>query len=244
MALTYEAEKHTHYPANPDKFEFDSEVASIFDSMAARSIPMYAEVHRLHVEMFADKLKPGAVVADIGSSTGNLFAAIEQQLGKAMHASGLSAHAIDTSSAMMSELERRYAGVRTTIAPLSEAADLPQPADVMACLYVLQFMRREERVGALDWIARNLAPQGVLILAQKDTAHWRVADRSKEAYFAFRRANGYTQAEIDAKTEALKNSMWTVSTEELEYELDSRNLHYVETTRWVQFSSGVAVRRL
>ena len=59
MSLTHAQGKHIHFPATPDKFEFDAEVATIFDSMALRSIPMYAEVHRMHVEMFADKFDAG-----------------------------------------------------------------------------------------------------------------------------------------------------------------------------------------
>ena len=82
MSLTHAQGKHIHFPATPDKFEFDAEVATIFDSMALRSIPMYAEVHRMHVEMFADKFVKGAVVADIGASTGNFFTQIELQIGK------------------------------------------------------------------------------------------------------------------------------------------------------------------
>lgn len=244
MLLTEGREHSVHFPAKHDKFEFDSEVSKIFDSMASRSIPMYAEVHRVHVEMFADKLVKGAVVADVGASTGNFFTAIETQLvGGSMKDVGIQAHALDASASMIEELRQRHPSVSCSVGSLADAPDLQQPADMLVCLYVLQFMRGEEREKAIHWLARNLARDGVLILGQKEREPWRHAQRFSDTYYAMRRRNGYTQAEIDAKTAALKNSMWTVSPEELSLELNSFGLTYTETTRWMQFTSGVSVHR-
>lgn len=244
MSLIAEAPgKEVHYPSNPNKFEFDGEVASIFDSMALRSIPNYAEVHRLHTSMFSEMFQPGAVVADIGASTGNFFGAIERAVGKPFSTTGILAYAYDTSSEMLARLHSRYPTVRLQQGDIATAADLPQPADMIVCLYVLQFMRGKQREEALAWIKRNLAPHGVVVLGQKEHPHLRTAAKSQEEYFAFRRSNGYTQAEIDAKTAALANSMWPVSQEVLEAELEAFDMSYVETTRWVQFTSGIAFYR-
>lgn len=243
MSLSHAQGKHVHYPATPDKFEFDAEVATIFDSMAIRSIPMYAEVHRMHVEMFADKFVKGAVVADIGASTGNFFTQIELQIGKSLKDAGIRGFALDSSVHMLNELHERHPSVELLVGDLSEAHDLPQPADVIACLYVLQFMRGTTREKGLQWLRRNLAPGGILILGQKEREPWRYANRFSETYYAMRRRNGYTQAEIDAKTAALKNSMWPVSPEEMTYELNQVGLTYTETTRWAQFTSGVSMIR-
>lgn len=243
MSLTHAQGKHVHFPATPDKFEFDAEVATIFDSMALRSIPMYAEVHRVHVEMFADRFVDGAVVADIGASTGNFFTTIERQIGSSLGSAGIRGYAIDSSIHMLNELHERHPSVELLVGDLALAPDLPQPADVIACLYVLQFMRGTARTKAFEWLSRNLAPDGVLILGQKEKEPWRYAHRFSETYYAFRRANGYTQEEIDAKTAALKNSMWPVSMDELSLELNACGLTYTETTRWMQFTSGVSTHR-
>lgn len=232
-----------HFPTNPDKFEFDSSVAAVFDSMALRSIPNYAEVHRLHAEMFSDRFVAGAVVCDIGSSTGALFHAIQHQIGASTGRVGMTCCAIDTSPAMMDTLKDRYPDVTPIVGDIATLPDLPMPADFMACLYVLQFMTGRQRSDALDWIKRNLAPNGVLILAQKELEPYRHASMFSRTYYNLRRRNGYTQAEIDKKSAALKNSMWPVSPEEMSWELAQRSLSYTETTRWVQFTSGVVTHR-
>ena len=240
MSLTHDQGKHVHFPAKSDKFEFDSEVATIFDSMAVRSIPMYAEVHRVHAEMFASRFCKGAVVVDVGASTGNFFASIELQKGRRLQDLGMYAAAIDPSVHIMNELADRYPTVNTLVGDVGEMPDLPQPADVISCFYVLQFMRGPQRARAVGWLARNLAPNGVLLLGQKDAAPYRMAAPFQEGYHAFRRRNGYSQTEIDAKTAALANSMWTISSAELTAEMRHHNLMYIETSRWLQFSSGVA----
>lgn len=232
-----------HFPANPEKFEFDSSVAAVFDSMALRSIPNYAEVHRLHAEMFSDRFVAGSVVCDIGASTGALTNAIQTQIGATVGRVGITVHAIDTSLSMLDIVKQRYPDVHTIHGDIAVLPDLPMPANFMACLYVLQFMQGRQRSDALDWIKRNLAPDGVLILAQKELEPYRHASTFSRTYYNLRRRNGYTQEEIDKKTAALKNSMWTVSPEELHWELTQRNLAYVETTRWVQFTSGVVTHR-
>lgn len=232
-----------HFPTNPDKFEFDASVAAVFDSMALRSIPNYAEVHRLHAEMFSDRFVAGAVVCDIGASTGALFHAIQTQIGASTGRVGMTCYAIDTSQPMLDTLKDRYPDVRCLAGDIATLPDLPMPADFMACLYVLQFMNGRQRSNALDWIKRNLSPNGVLVLAQKEVEPYRHAATFSRTYYNLRRRNGYTQEEIDRKTAALKNSMWPVSAEELAWELGQRSLWYTETTRWVQFTSGVVTHR-
>lgn len=233
----------THFPANPEQFAFDAEVSSIFDSMALRSIPNYAEAHRLHAALALPHLKPGAVLADVGASTGNFFKALSAYAGRPLLQLGLETHAYDTSEHMMRELSSRFPSVTGHTCDIATAPDLPRPANVIVCLYVLQFLPSSARQRALDWLQRNLAPRGMLILGQKETSPWRYENAWVEEYHAFRRANGYTQAEIDAKTRALAGAMWPVSCETLTHELDQRGLSYTETTRWMQFTTGVSTQR-
>lgn len=243
MSLALTPENPVHFPKDEDLFQFDDEVAAIFENMAARAIPMYAEVHRMHVGMYLDYFKPGAVIADIGSSTGTFFRTIQQAKDASLHRLGVTAYAVDVSQPMMDRLSSAFPDVHAIVGDISTLPDLPEPADVIACLYVLQFIEGERRKAALNWLARNLAPGGVLILGQKEVVSWAHACRFTETYFQFRRDNGYTQAEIDAKTKALRGAMWPVTQGDLEAELEERGLDYVETTRWLQFTSGVCTHR-
>lgn len=244
MSLEHVGGEVVHYPKRRDLFQFDDEVASIFDSMAPRSIPLYNEAHRMHVAMYRGRLVPGCVVADIGSSTGHLFRNIERELGMSLAQANLVPVALDVSDPMMGRLGQEFPDVATVTADLCEAPDLNPKADIMFCLYTLQFIPPARKGLAYDWIVRNLSLGGVLVLGQKDKCPTaQIEHEFRDEYFAFRRANGYTQAEIDAKTEALKGSMFPVTYEELVHEFGMRGMDLHETSRWLQFSTCVGVRR-
>ncbi len=233
-----------HIPKRRDVFQFDEEVAAVFDSMAPRSIPLYNEAHRLHVSLLHESLRPGAVVADIGSSTGHLFRAIEKQQGVPFERTGIDGIALDLSSPMMERLSKEFPSVYTVVADIADAPDLPKPADLLFCLYVLQFIHPFQKKAALDWIVRNTKVGGCMVLGQKEDVgrDW-MADRFSDEYYKFRRDNGYTQEEIDAKTEALKGSMWPILNDDLLWELRDRDVVVYETSRWLQFSTLVGIRR-
>lgn len=244
MSLEMTSGDPVHFPARRDLFQFDSEVASIFDNMAPRAIPLYNEVHRMHVAMCRNKLAPGAVVADIGSSTGHLFRNIERELGLSLAQAQLRPVALDVSDPMMGRLGAEFPTVGTITADLCEAPDLNPKADVLFCLYTLQFIHPSRKALAYDWVVRNTALGGVIVLGQKDKcATAQLEAQYRDEYFAFRRANGYTQAEIDAKTEALKGSMFPVTYDELVHEFSMRGIDLHETSRWLQFSTCMGVRR-
>lgn len=243
MSLEITEDRHIHFPRNLDLFQFDDEVTSIFDSMALRSIPMYAEVHRLHAHMFRDTFQPGAVVADVGASTGAFFRAIEEATGARMAGLGLEAHAVDLSHHMVARVAADFPTVRARVGDLTAMPDLPRKADAIACLFVLQFIHPDERSKAIAWLARNLAPNGVLFLGQKDDVSGAVDPLYTSEYHHFRRTNGYTQEEIDIKTRALAGSMWPATHEDFVAALAEHGLQYKESTRWLQFSSGVCTHR-
>lgn len=241
MALNYDGDIPRHYPAG-SAFEFDEEVASIFPDMAKRSIPMYEEVHRLHVSMLHHRFTEGSVVVDVGSSTGMLFEEMERQSGARIPDLGIRGVAIDSSAAMVEKIKQKNFGVYTKVGDISEMDDLPEKADVMCALYVLQFVPVEKKKQAFDWLVRNTKIGGCIILGQKETPPPDWVTILETGYYSFRRDNGYTQEEIAAKTKALQSSMWTSTNEWLREGLESRGVLYVETSRWLQFSTYLGVR--
>ena len=82
MSIDVIGKRIVHFPREADKFEFDSEVATIFPDMAKRSIPMYEEVHRLHVSLLLDLFieREQVRVIDVGASRGEFFLEICNQL--------------------------------------------------------------------------------------------------------------------------------------------------------------------
>lgn len=245
MSVETVAGEPVHYPKRRDLFKFDEEVASIFDNMAPRSIPLYNEVHRLHVSMLRKRLIPGAVVVDVGSSTGHLFRNIERLLGKKFSDTGIYGVAVDVSPAMMGLLRAEFPTVETICGDITKIPDLSTPADILFCLYTVQFIPDEQKAAAYGWLARNTKLDGALVVGQKDRIDRPpFANDFNEEYYLFRRDNGYSQEEIDAKTAALKNSMWPLPSRATAQYLADCGIEALETSRWLQFSTFLGYRRV
>lgn len=252
MSLVIEGDQPRHFPKNRDVFRFDEEVAEIFENMALRSIPMYAEIHRLHCRILASRFRAGCTVMDVGASTGRWFRTMRKELGvdRLDHVSGLYCVGVDNSLPMLDKLKAEFPEVDAQLKDISEGAEAVDAggpfflleADVVVLFYVLQFIPDAKKKDALRWIYEHMADDGVLIMGQKET-HFHLDEVFQEEYIKFRMDNGYTKEEIDAKTAALKNSMWCLNPRALEGLLQSVGFrHIVETTRWLHFSTWMVYK--
>src|SRR3989338_4964138 len=52
-------------------FQFNHQVAEVFDDMADRSVPFYAEIQKAVVELVANFGQAGTRIYDLGCATGN-----------------------------------------------------------------------------------------------------------------------------------------------------------------------------
>lgn len=250
MSLNIDSKLPIHYPKK-SVFEFDEEVSSIFPDMAARSIPMYNEVHRMHAAMVlssyatvADVIK----ITDVGASRGKFYQEICNQLHSVKDTNKkptIEYTAMDTSPDMVRLLRRDFPEISVVELTESNAPEeLKEKQDVIVMFYTLQFMRVADRRRLMQWVWRNLRYGGLFIfgnkIAQSDGL---VGIYENREYINFRLANGYSIEEIEAKTEALRNVMWPLSKNAMRDTLRSLGFYDVtETTKWLQFSTGVAVK--
>lgn len=79
-------------------FEFDAEVAAVFDDMLERSVPFYKQSQKI-TQFFALKhLEEGAVLYDLGCSTASLLLNIHREVKNSVELIGL-----DNSEAMLEQ---------------------------------------------------------------------------------------------------------------------------------------------
>src|SRR5574344_1622850 len=78
------------------QFEFDEEVASVFDDMLDRSVPFYKEMQRLSIIFANNFLQNGSKVYDLGCSTGTTLIELSKSCNKDLNLIG-----IDSSKAML-----------------------------------------------------------------------------------------------------------------------------------------------
>lgn len=239
-----------HFPADTDRFVFDSEVSQVFENMANRSIPMYAEVHRLHASMVllshpASEETP-LIVYDIGASRGGFLRELCSQcsVSAISGASYLTFVAVDSSPSMLDGLSGDMPWVQTVCSDVLALPDFAEKADVISMFYLLQFIQSSaDQLDVLRWVYRNLKPNGLFMSGHKGEPIPAFSTAFDSLYYAFRRANGYTPQEIEAKTKALKNSMWPCRPECIEDQCYRAGFtNYTETTRWLQFYTSVCTK--
>lgn len=201
--------------SSPGDFVFDDQVVSVFPDMINRSVPGYSLVVPMIGLLARQYAQPGSNLYDLGCSLG----AVSLAMRNAVRAEGAKIIAVDNSSDMMRQFEKRLeeenSGSSTVrVEPLLQNIldTRVENASVVALNFTLQFIDPASRPGLLGGIAAGLNPGGVLVLSEK--IHFE--DPSEQAlqtqwHHDFKRAQGYSDLEIARKRDALENVMKTDS---------------------------------
>lgn len=252
-----------HTPKRRDVFEWDNEVATIFDNMALRSIPMYSETHRIHASIIKryakDRLNfTGTVgsdvrvtIADIGASTGAFIKTLCHtfRVDSYVGVPNCRVVAIDSSDDMLRQISRSMHWVDTIQHDIEWGLDWMRKViphfDFVNVSYLLQFLDQGKRLPVLQTISKKMRSGGLIFISQKEAIENVILSKLfQDEYVQFRVDNGYTEEEIAAKTEALKGAMWVDTYEFTKELLEHAGFENVQpTTRWLNFSSMMAVKK-
>jgi tRNA (cmo5U34)-methyltransferase len=224
------------------QFEFDEEVAAVFDDMLARSVPFYKESQRI-TEFFALKnLKDGGTLYDLGCSTATLLLNIHRKLETESTLIGL-----DNSEAML-ERARSKCHVFGADDIVLEYADILEyeykSADVFVSNYTLQFIRPLVREELVKKIASSLNKDGVFIFSEKVISHHSKLNKDLiECYYDFKKEQGYSEYEIMQKREALENVLVPYSEDEnIKMAKNCGFSHCEVVFRWANFATFIAIK--
>ncbi len=223
------------------QFEFDEEVAAVFDDMLERSVPFYAEAMHLTQEIALKRLKTGSVLYDLGCSTATLLLNIERMLCCDATLIG-----IDNSKAMLEHAAKKLAIYNSAV--ILEEGDILhyqyQKADVVISNYTLQFIRPLQREKLVKSVADTLHDEGRFIFSEKVVSEdKRVNKELIDIYYEFKKAQGYSTYEIMQKREALENVLIPYTAQEnCEMILHSGFRSCEAVFRWANFATFVAVK--
>ena len=223
------------------QFEFDEEVAAVFDDMLARSVPFYQQSQKI-TEFFALKnLKEDALLYDLGCSTATLLLNIHRKLQTKATLVGL-----DNSEAMLSQARKKCEAYGADIEVLN--ADILEyeykKADGFVSNYTLQFIRPLVREELIKKIASSLKKEGLFIFSEKVISHHAKLNKDLiECYYDFKKEQGYSEYEIMQKREALENVLVPYSEEEnIKMALNSGFSHCEVVFRWANFATFIAIK--
>ena len=223
------------------QFEFDEEVAAVFDDMLERSVPFYKESQKI-TQFFALKhLEDGGLLYDLGCSTASLLLSIHRKLEKPATLIGL-----DNSQAMLEQAKRKCEAYGADIEVLN--ADILdykyKQADVFVSNYTLQFIRPLVREELIKKIAESLKKDAIFIFSEKVISHQSKLNKDLiECYYDFKKEQGYSEYEIMQKREALENVLVPYSEEEnIKMALNNGFSHCEVVFRWANFCTFIATK--
>lgn len=225
-------------------FEFNREVAEVFDDMLSRSVPFYGHVINMTGRILAGSLEQEGLVYDLGCSTGTTLITLAGQLEHL----NLSYIGIDNSAAMLEKAREKTAQTPFKDTITFQHGDITetdlQQADAIIVNYTMQFIRPADRANFTKRLHNSLKPGGVLIVSEKviakdQTLHRRFTDM----YLDFKREQGYSEIEISRKREALEYVLVPLSRDENTKLLQRAGFTCVETFfQWFNFVSFMAMK--
>lgn len=221
------------------QFEFDEDVAVVFDDMLERSIPFYKEVIELTCNLILRHARSGASIVDLGCSTANTLLALFKKSDKSFCLLG-----VDNAEAMLHLARQKIHayGARIDVmnADITEVSLNPQ--DVVIANYMLQFIRPLQRVDFVKKIYNTLKPEGLFLFSEKIVFEDKILNKQMiDLYYDFKRQQGYSDFEIAQKREALENVLIPYTENENKEMLKSAGFSTIETIfKWGNFATFVA----
>jgi tRNA (cmo5U34)-methyltransferase len=233
--------------ARGSDFQFNEEVASVFNDMLVRSVPFYLEQQGLIEEIALRFASPGSLAVDLGCSTGTTLIRFAKLLDSSIELVGY-----DNSGPMLDRARSNAAdsGVSGRIAfshgDFNENLDdlVIENASVVTLCWTLQFVRPLYRDRLIGKIYEGMANGGVLIVTDKVLTNDSNMNRLFiDFYYDFKRRNHYSEVEISKKREALENVLIPYRLDE-NIELFRRNgFSSIETFfQWYNFAGFLCIK--
>ena len=223
------------------QFEFDEEVASVFDDMLDRSVPFYKEMQRLSIVFANNFLENGSKVYDLGCSTGTTLIELSKNCNKTLNLIG-----IDNSEAMLERASKKAKAFGVDIKFIcSDIFDVNlKGAKVIFSNYTLQFIRPLQREKLIKKIYDSLEDGGIFIFSEKLVSQNSILNKQFiDEYYSFKKTQGYSEFEISQKREALENVLIPYTEEEnKKMILDAGFTHCETIFKWVNFATFIAIK--
>ena len=225
-------------------FQFDESVTKVFDDMLNRSIPHYAELQKMIVELVHTYYQDQTSIYDLGCSLGTLLGKIQVTHGNRI----AKLVGVDNSTPMITKarnmLDQAIPGNQIALVDSDISEAQIENASLVIMNYTLQFIRPPRRERVLVQILDGLNPGGVLILSEKvieDDGN--MSKNFQDIYYRFKMRNGYSATEIARKRECLEHVLVPYSLSEYTQLLSQVGFKSIAVFhKWFNFASLLAIK--
>ncbi len=224
------------------QFEFDEDVASVFDDMLNRSVPFYKENLNLQIKILKEFLKDNDKIIDLGCSTGNFLIELAKKSDKKLKLIG-----IDNSEAMIKRAKQKAKAFGVEIKFLNEDflnSNLNNAKAIIAN-YTIQFIRPLKREKLIKKIYSSLKEDGIFLMSEKLISENKKLNKIMiDIYYEYKKKMGYSEFEIAQKREALENVLIPYSMQENIDMLKEAGFKNIEIIfRWNNFATFLAFKK-
>ncbi len=223
------------------QFEFDEDVASVFDDMLDRSVPFYKQMLELTSSFALQYANKDDRIYDLGCSTASTLIDIALKTKVPLKLLG-----VDNSKAMLERASHKIKAYGLDIELLED--DIFninfQSSKVIISNYTLQFIRPLQREKLIKKIYDSLSEGGVFIFSEKVITEDKILNKQFiDQYYQFKMKQGYSEFEIAQKREALENVLIPYSYEENKNMiLEAGFKHFDCIFKWVNFGTFIAIK--
>ena len=223
------------------QFEFDEDVASVFDDMLSRSVPHYDDMLNLTTSFALKYVRKNSRVYDLGCSTATTLINIAKNSTTDLKLIG-----IDTSDAMLDRAKHKANAYGIDIEFIEDDifnVDFKN-SDVIISNYTLQFIRPLQREQLIKKIYDSLEVGSVFIFSEKVITDNKILNKQFiDEYYDFKKTQGYSEFEISQKREALENVLIPYSYEEnKKMILDAGFTNFDCLFKWINFATFIAIK--
>jgi len=184
-------------------WRFDGDVPVRFDVHVKKSIPSYADGHDIVIQSAQPHLTKDGICYELGCSTGTLTSKL------AACASGKNTRIIglDQIPGMLEIAGAKCAECSNVAFEQTDILEYPfLPSLVIVSYYTIQFIPIVKRSRLAAKIYDALEDRGIFLLFEKICFDNPVIEKKvTDKYYAFKKAQGFTEEEILSKADALKD---------------------------------------
>lgn len=239
---------------NPsDKWVFDENVADCFDNMLERSIPQYEVMRKscanLTYEIISSSKKQSFTVLDVGCSNGIMLNWVIDRF-KSEHNDNGKFVGVDVSDSMLQKAKFRFLddiiNNKVSIYNCDLRTDFPDGVyDVVLSVLSIQFTPIEYRQHIIQNIYNSLSKSsGCFIMVEKVLGNTdRLNNMFVDEYYNMKRANGYSQEQIDRKRLSLEGVLVPVTSDWNIQLLKQAGFREIDVFwRWMNFVGYIAIK--
>jgi len=190
-----------HIKSKRSNWKFDKSVAKNFDEHISKSIPFYKVTHDIIIKLSDFFLKENSLCYDLGCSNGTLLKKIAlRQEKKKVKFIGY-----DLSKDMILEAKKKK--IKNLQFYQKDITKISfKKADMIICVYTLQFVEPKFRQVLLNRIFKSLNWGGVFILCEKIRGNdARFQDILTSLYYDYKKKKGFKTNEIYNKEASLRS---------------------------------------